>query len=126
MSHVPNNADDLTHLRLLIADAPAGLDTFADDILSRKELLREALIHYNDGKRVKLVCFLENSALQKGDAHCLEIIHSGNAHRSIVASSFRQRMFFDVEISRYITSSQRQRHDDAGGIDSWNGAEFRK
>src|SRR5262249_39262257 len=40
MSDVSNNAYNLTHLRLLIADAPARLDAFADHILSRKEFLR--------------------------------------------------------------------------------------
>src|SRR5215475_40087 len=126
MSHVPNDADDLTHLGLLIANAPAGLDAFAYDILSREEFLREALIHYDDGERVKLVRFFENSPLQERDAHCLEIIHPGDAHRSIVALSVGQRMLFDIEISRYVTSCERQRHDDAGGIDSWNRSELRK
>src|SRR5262249_39692561 len=70
MSHVPNNADNLTHLRLFIANAPARLDPFANYILSREKFLNEALIHYNDRKRVKLVRFLENSALQERNAHC--------------------------------------------------------
>src|SRR5262252_3545784 len=120
MSHVPNNADDLTHLRLLIADAPAGLDSFPDDILPREKFLSEALIDYHDRKRVKLVRFLENSALQERNAHCLEIIRPGDAHGSIVPLSFRQRMLYHIKVSRYVTSSKWQRHDDAGRIDSGN------
>src|SRR5262249_50289112 len=117
---------DLAHLRLLSTDAPAGLDAFAYNILAREEFLREALIHYDDRKRIKLIRFFENSALQERDAHCLEIIQPGDAHGSIVPLSFGQRMLFDIEISRYVTSCQRQRHDDAGGIDSWNRSELRK
>ena len=67
MSDVPNNADDLTHLGFLIADAPAGLNAFAYNILSGEEFLRETFIHYNDGKRIKLVRFRENSALQAAE-----------------------------------------------------------
>ena len=105
MFHVPNDADDLSHLGFLIADAPAGLDAFADNILTGEKFLREMLIHDHDRKRIKLVRFLENSALQQRNAHCLEIIGPDDAHRSIVPLSFRQRMFFDVEICRYVTSS---------------------
>src|SRR5262245_64252397 len=126
MSHVPNDADDLAHLWLLFANAPTRLDAFSDHILPRKEFLGETLIHYYDRKRVKFVRFLEHSALQERDAHCLEIIHPGETHRSIVALSFRQGVLLNIEISRYIASSQRQRRDDAGGIDSWNRSDFRK
>ena len=52
---------------------------FADHILSRKKFLGEALIHYDDRKRIKLIRFLENSALQKRDAHRFEIIQPGNS-----------------------------------------------
>src|SRR4030095_9032063 len=121
-----NNADDLTHLGLLIADTPAGLDAFADYILRTKKFLGEALIYYNDWTRVKLVCFLENSALQERDAHCLEIIQPGDANGSVVPLSFRQWMLFDVEISRHMTPSERQRHNDGREIDSWNGSELGK
>src|SRR5262245_26196675 len=126
MSHVPNDADDLAHLRFLVANAPTRLDAFADDILPRKEFLGETLIHDYDRKRVKFVRFLKHSALQERDAHCLEIIRTGETHRSIVAAPFRQGVLLDIEISRYIASSQRQRRDDAGGIDSWDRSDFRK
>src|SRR5262249_39789046 len=106
--YVPNHADHLTHLVVVIADAPAWLDAFTDHILPWKKFLGETLIHYDDGKRVKLVRFRENSTLQKRDAHGLEIIHPCDARGSIVPLSFRHGVLFDVEISCYITSSQRQ------------------
>src|SRR5947208_3243138 len=92
MFHVPNNADDLTHPGLFIAHAPARLDVFAEHVLPRKKFLGEALIHYDDGKRVKLIRLLEDPALQERDTHRLEIIHSGDTHGSVVPLSFRQRM----------------------------------
>src|ERR1700751_4403321 len=109
MSHVPNNADNFTHPGLVIADAPAGLDAFADYILPRKKFLDEALIHYDDRKRVKLVRFLENSALHERDAHRVEIIQPGDSNRSVISLSFRQWMLFHVEIRCHMTASQRQR-----------------
>src|SRR6476646_6638730 len=69
MFHVPNNANDLTHPGLVIADAPAGLDAFADHVLPGKKFLGETLIHYDDRKRVKLVRLVEDSALQERNAH---------------------------------------------------------
>src|SRR3954453_8586050 len=47
MSDVADHADNLTHLGFLIGYSPAGLDAFADHVLTWEKFLREALIHYH-------------------------------------------------------------------------------
>ena len=70
MFHVPDNADYLAHPGLVIADAPARLDAFADHILPRKKFLDEASFTIATGQESNFLSFLENSALQERDAHC--------------------------------------------------------
>ena len=79
MFGVADYADNLAHLRRLIANRPERFHLFADRVLVWKIFLREPLINNNDLFRGKPVGICEKTAMDKWDAHGLEIVGSGQA-----------------------------------------------
>ena len=52
----------------------AGHDPFANDVLAREKLVREAFVHDHDRRGVEAISVVEDAALPDRDPHRFEVI----------------------------------------------------
>src|SRR2546423_8360707 len=126
MFHIPDDPHDLAHLFPAVVGGEAGLDSLADNILTGKKFVREALVHDHDRDRFESISLVKDAASPHWNAHRLEIIRGDDADGRAGSLTFRQWTLFNVKGSHHVTAAQRQRQYRTGRFHSGKRADPRQ